>query len=154
MVIEDEAVGKRSPGRSPGPRYWLIAKGGHWETHGGTEALTIDHEGEKALAVFSGEGEAEMFLWLNRGMGSGWWLRESEAGELASMLLGAYAGFRRVVLDPAPGITTEETAEPFILSRERFVRLLVRTSNAASRPSPRLPPGYRRATASSATPTF
>jgi hypothetical protein len=58
MVIEDEAVGKRSPERSQGPTYWLIAKDGP----GRTEALTIDHDGAKALAVFSGEGEAEVFL--------------------------------------------------------------------------------------------
>ncbi|MDQ3913494.1 MAG: hypothetical protein M3305_17320 [Actinomycetota bacterium] len=136
MVMENETVGTRSPERSPRSTYWLIVTG----SKGRTEALAIDHDGEEALAVFSGEGEAEMFLRLSGGMGSGWWLKESEAGGLVSMLLGPYAGFRRVILDPAPGIVTE-VVEPLILSRERFVRFLMRGWNAAIR-SPRLPAGY------------
>ena len=48
------------PGRRPASRWWLLAKDGG----SGLEVLVVVHSDERALPVFSGEGEAEMFVWL------------------------------------------------------------------------------------------
>jgi hypothetical protein len=77
--------------------FWLIAK---YRT-GGMEVLRIAlASGREALPVFSFEDEARMFLEL--GAPGGWRVRETTAGELTSVLCGAYANVDRVVLDPVP----------------------------------------------------
>ena len=54
------------PRRAGTKRYWVIAKDAK-DGFGQTEVLTVDLGGTgEALAVFSFEEEAEMFLWLQR----------------------------------------------------------------------------------------
>ena len=64
----------------------------------------MDCGGEQALPVFSGEGEAEMFVWLGGAFEDGWRVRETSAGELVSILYGPCAGVGSVALDPSPGM--------------------------------------------------
>jgi len=84
------------------------------------EVLVARSAGGPALPVFSGEGEAEMFVWLGGAFEDGWWIREITAGELISILYGpcAYVGW--VALDPSPRTTPDETRAGSV-SRERFV---------------------------------
>ena len=103
--------------RCPYSAWWLLAK----YEHSRAEVLTADSSGERIMPVFSGEGEAEMFLWLGSAPGSGWHVRETSAGELASLLSGPYAGVRRVALDPSPEMAGTGTIGLVSMRRERFV---------------------------------
>lgn len=58
--------------------------------------------GEETLPVFSHKEEAASFLGFG-GLKSGWQIRETSVGELASLLLGPYACASRVALDPPSG---------------------------------------------------
>ncbi len=56
------------------------------------------------LPVVSFEEKAELFLWLGVAEPESCWLvRETAAGELASLLLGPLSGVGRVALDPPGG---------------------------------------------------
>jgi hypothetical protein len=74
--------------------WWLVAK----NEDGPLEVLTLD--GGDTLPIFSGEGEAELFLWLREAREYGWEVRESSAGELSSLLCGPCSGATFVALDP------------------------------------------------------
>ena len=76
------------------------------------------------MPVFSGEDEAEMFVWLGDAFEDGWQVRETSAGELVSILYGLCAGVGRVALDPSPEMSPE-TFRLVSLSRERFVSWIV-----------------------------
>ena len=106
--------------RQPGSTYWLIVK----DQSDRVEVLTIEYGGELALPVFSFEEEAELFLGLG-GVGHGWWVRESGAGEIVSVLYGLCAGVRCVVLDPLPEMVAEEAVGLVGLSRKRFLEHLL-----------------------------
>ncbi len=108
------------PGRRPASKWWLLAKDGDF----GAWKLVADCDGEKALPVFSGEGEAEMFVWLGGAFEDGWRVRQTPAGELVSILCGPCAGAGRVALDPSPGMAAEEI-RLLSVSRKRFVSRLV-----------------------------
>src|SRR3712207_6817098 len=79
-----------------------------WRYEGGRRqaVLTVPSgavEEEVLLPVFSFGEEAELFL-LCAKPGSGWRVRESRCGELASVLCGPCKGVRVVALDPlCPG---------------------------------------------------
>jgi hypothetical protein len=90
----------------------------------GADVLLADCDGEQALPVFSGEGEAEMFVWLGGVVGDDWRVRETSGGELVSILYGPCAGVGRIALDPLPEMTAE-TIRLISLSRERFVNWIV-----------------------------
>jgi hypothetical protein len=90
----------------------------------GAGVLLADCDGEQALPVFSGAGEAEMFVWLGGALEEGWQVRQTSSGELVSILYGPCAGVGRVALDPSPGMTAE-TIRLVSLSRERFVSWVV-----------------------------
>ena len=107
-------------GRRAGSTYWLIEK----DQSDRVEMLTVECGGERALPVFSFEEEAELFLELG-GVGHGWWVRESGAGEIVSVLYGPCASVRSVVLDPLPEMVAEEAVGLVSLSRKRFVEQLV-----------------------------
>ena len=94
--------------------------------HGGSgmEVLVVDHGDERALPVFSGEGEAEMFVWLGGAFEDGWRVRESSSGELVSILYGPCAGVGSVALDPLPEIEAE-MLELISVNRARFVGRIV-----------------------------
>ena len=68
------------------------------------ELLTIDPDVEGSfLAVFSFEEEAEAFLHLTvDGEKKEWQSRQTEAGELVSVLLGPCADVKQVAFDPLP----------------------------------------------------
>ncbi len=112
--------GAHPTSRQPGSTYWLIAK----DQSDRVEALTIELGGERALPVFSFEEEAELFLELG-GVGQGWWVRESGAGEIVSVLYGPCASVRSVVLDPLPEMVADGAVALVSLSRKHFVEHLV-----------------------------
>lgn len=106
-------------GWQPGPRYWLIVQ----DQSDRVEVLTIECGGEQALPLFSFAEEAELFLGLG-GVGDGWWVRESGAGEIVSVLYGLCAGAKSVLFDPLPEMVAEEAVGLVRLSRERFLEHL------------------------------
>ena len=98
-------------------RFWLIAD---YRT-GGMEVLRITlASGEEALAVFSFEDEARMFLKLGA-LGGGWRVRVTTGGELVSVLFGPCAGVGRVVLDPLPDPFAEALMDLAGMGRETFM---------------------------------
>jgi hypothetical protein len=84
------------------------------------ELLVARSAGGPALPVCSGEGEAEMFVWLGGAFEDAWWIRETTAGELISVLYGPGANVGWVALDPSPQMTPDEILADSV-SRERFV---------------------------------
>lgn len=119
-MIEDADATLTRPGRLPGTVWWLVARDGHLRT----EMLTVDRGGGRTLPVFSGEGEAEMFLWLGGAFDDGWRVRETSTGELVSILCGPCASIRSVALDPSPGMAQAEMIGLVILARKRFLNLI------------------------------
>ncbi len=124
--------------------YWLIVR----HDVGRMEVLTTGlHSGKEALAVFSFEDEARMFLELGA-FGGHWRLRETRAGELISILYCLYAGVRRVALDPLPG-PSAVLNDLVSMGREAFVEFageegcgapyapIVSTNRAGQRPPDR-----------------
>ena len=91
MLTEEAYKSSSSLSRSS---WWLVAK----NEGGPLEVLTLD--GGDTLPVFSGEEEAELFLWLREAREYGWEVRESSAGELSSLLCGPCSGATFVALDP------------------------------------------------------
>jgi hypothetical protein len=90
----------------------------------GVGVLLADCDGEQAIPIVSGEGEAEMFVCIGGTFENEWRVWEISSGELASILYGPCAGVGRVALDPSPEMTAEK---PFLVSvsRERFVNWIV-----------------------------
>jgi hypothetical protein len=85
------------------------------------EVLMVGCSGEPALPVFSGAGEAEMFVWLEGAFEDGWRVRETSAGELVSTLYGPCAGVGRVALDPSPEMVGINAVSLVSVTRERFL---------------------------------
>jgi hypothetical protein len=108
---------ERAPQRPFAPAYWLIVK----HENDWIEALTLDCE--KAVAIFSHEDEAEMFLRLED-VGEDWRISESGVGELVSVLYGPCAGVKEVVLDPLPEMVAERTVGLVSLDREYFIECI------------------------------
>ncbi len=63
--------------------------------------------GGRALPVFSGEGEVDLFAWLGGAYEDDWRARETSVGELISTLYGPCAHMRAVAIDPSPEMTVE-----------------------------------------------
>jgi hypothetical protein len=112
VLTHETHVRTGSPSRSS---WWLIAKNGG----GSLEVLTLD--GGEMLPVFSGEGEAELFLWLKQAREHGWEIHESSAGELVSVLCGSCSGARLVALDPSVEMLGVGVTELVSLSRRTFL---------------------------------
>ena len=104
------------PRRRPGLRWWLLSRRGGCRT----EALTIRCDGGRALPVFSGEGEADLFAWLGGALEDDWQVREYSVGELISTIYGPCAHLRAVTLDPSPEMT-RETIGLVSMSPKRFL---------------------------------
>lgn len=122
LIEYAEAISTRPPpGRGPGTTWWLVAKDGHLCK----DLLTVDCGGGRALPVFSGEGEAEMFVWLGGAFHDGWRVRETSTGELVSILCGPCVGVRSVALDPSPDMVKAEMTALVIIARERFLTRIV-----------------------------
>jgi hypothetical protein len=115
MLSEKRKAYRRSSGllRSS---WWLVAK-----NDGRLEVLTLD--GGDTLPVFSGEGEAGLFLWLREAREHGWEAHESSAEELAFVLTGPFSHAGLVALDPTIEIFDGDNAG--FLSREDFLEWLV-----------------------------
>jgi len=101
-------------------RYWVIAKDAK-DRFGPLDLLAVDLDGTgEALAVFSFEEEAEMFLWLKR-TEDGQEVRETTPGQLVSILYGPCADVGRVVLDPLPEIGASMQIRLLSMDRRDFV---------------------------------
>ncbi|MDP9474465.1 MAG: hypothetical protein M3R38_01990 [Actinomycetota bacterium] len=87
--------------------------------------LTVDCGGGRALPVFSGEGEAEMFVWLGGAFDAGWRIRETPTGELISILCGPCASVSSIALDPSPEMAKAEIIGLVTIARERFLDRIV-----------------------------
>lgn len=83
--------------------------------------LTVESGGEEALAVFSFDEEAELFLQLGA-LGDGWRIKPVATDELFSQLLMSRAPFRRVALDPFPEVAGRRMVDLVCVSRERFIQ--------------------------------
>jgi hypothetical protein len=110
------------PGRQrPRTSYWIIADADHSQLR----ALTLDLSfGKQALATFSFQEEAELFLLLDH-INESWQLRESSAGEVISLLMGPHVDVGHVALDPAPEMLAQKTGGLVSLKRERFLELIL-----------------------------
>lgn len=121
MIEDAEAIPTRpAPGRRPGTTWWLVAK----DEQLLAEVLTVDCGGGRALPIFSGEGEAEMFVWLGGAFEDGWRIRETSTGELVSILCGPCESVRSIALDPSPGMKVEMIGL-VIVARKRFLDRIV-----------------------------
>lgn len=110
--------------------YWLIAK----RRRGRLEVLTTrSPDGRRMLPVFSFEEEAALFL--HQSTQGGWQLRQTQAGELLSLLCSLCSEVELVAFDPIPGVETALINGLVSLERERFVDVLLRKAD------PRCSPG-------------
>jgi hypothetical protein len=101
--------------------YWLLAKG----RPGRLEVLiTSLADGRRVLPVFSFEEEANLYLRL--GIPGGWRVRQTEGGELLSLLYCLCNKVELVALDPMSGDETDVMDRLVSLERERFMDVLLR----------------------------
>jgi hypothetical protein len=112
LLYESTHEWKGSPLRSP---WWLIARGA--TDH--IEVFTLD--GGSLLPVFSGEEEAEMYLWLKKAYEDGWEARRCSSEELKSVLYGPCSGAWGVALDPSLAIVDGPSVRLVSLDRGRFL---------------------------------
>ena len=102
---------------------WLITK--HITSR--MEVFTTHLCGDrKALAVFSFEEEAQMYLDLCLAASQGEWrVRHTSVGEMASVLYGPCSDTKKVVLDPVPEVGREELVALLGMPRNDFLRFLL-----------------------------
>jgi hypothetical protein len=108
---------QQAPQRYLSSTFWLVVM--HEERQ--MEVLMVGCSGEQALPVFSGEGEAEMFVWLEGAFEDGWRVRETSVGELVSILYGPCVGVGRVALDPSPERVGINAVSLVSVTRQRFL---------------------------------
>ena len=102
---------------------WLITK--HITSR--MEVFTTHLCGDrKALAVFSFEEEAQMFLDLCLAVSQDEWrVRQTSVGELVSVLYGPCSDTKKVVLDPVPEVGRQELVDLLSMHRNDFLRFLL-----------------------------
>lgn len=89
----------------------------------GLEVLRVPVEGKgQVLPVFSAGWAARGYLFAEA-PGGGWYVRACTPGELASLLIGPWAGVGWVALDPRPGRSGGEAAN--VMPRKHFVDYLL-----------------------------
>ena len=115
--INNAKLLQQTPRRCPSSTFWLVVR----QEDRQMKVLMVGCSGEQALPVFSGEGEAEMFVWLEGAFEDGWRVRETSAGELVSILYGPCAGVGRVALDPSPQMVGMNAVSLVSVTRERFL---------------------------------
>ena len=118
-VVTEQRRAYRWSGGLSRSSWWLVAK----NDGGPVGVLTLD-EGD-TLPVFSGEGEAELFLWLRGEDQRGWGVHQSSAEELVFVLSGPLSHAGLVVLDPSAEIFDGRDAELPGLGREEFLEWIV-----------------------------
>jgi hypothetical protein len=102
--------------------HWLITK--HITSR--MDVFTTHLHGGKALAVFSFEDEAKMFLDLRlAAAGEGWRVRQTSVGELVSVLYGPCSDVKKVVLDPVPEVGRHELVDLLSMYRNDFLQFLL-----------------------------
>jgi hypothetical protein len=113
------AVRRRLRGASSACRvFWVAFAGERWPA----QPLTVSlGRGKEALALFSHEEEAQIFLRSLGSAGEGWRARETSAGEAVSLLYGPCCGVKSVVLDPLPQMLDDGFLGLVALDRWRFV---------------------------------
>jgi hypothetical protein len=126
--------------RSP---YWLLAK----HRCGRLEVLITGlADGRRVLPVFSFEEEAS--LYLRHGTRGSWQVRQTRAGELASLLCGLCSKVELVALDPISDVETDAMNTLVNLERERFMDFLLRREasvrGSQGAPQGTIAPGGRR----------
>lgn len=107
------------------PRFSLIV------AEGDGRVLTVGDDA--APAVFSGEGEAELFLRLAV-EGDEWRVRRASPGELALLLRGpSCAGAKRVALDPSPEMFADKLLVDLVsVGKNRFLERFARRDRRGS----------------------
>lgn len=75
-------------------------------------------------AIFSGKGEAELFLRLGM-VEDGWRIERTTSGDLASLLDGRCAEARSILLDPSPEMFAECMTALVRMGKDRFVERLL-----------------------------
>jgi hypothetical protein len=103
--------------------YWLITR----LATSRMEVFTIRLGGNgEALAVFSFEEEAKMFLDLRLAASDeGWRVRQTSAGELVSVLYGPCSDAKKVALDPIPVAARKEPVGHLTMHPNDFLRFLL-----------------------------
>jgi hypothetical protein len=103
--------------------YWLITM--HAASKIDVLTVRVDSGGE-ALAVFSFEEEAKMFLDLRLAASEeGWCVRQTSMGEIVSVLYGPCSDAKEVVLDPVPEVGRKELVGLLNMHRNDFLRFLL-----------------------------
>jgi hypothetical protein len=119
---------QQTPRRCPSSIFWLVVR---YEVRQ-MEVLMVGCSGEQVLPVFSGDGEAEMFAWLEGTFEEGWRVRETSAGELVSILYGPCAGVGRVALDPTPEMVGTDAVSLVSVAREWFLSWILDSPSSIS----------------------
>lgn len=105
----------------------LARRGGH-----GPELLHVTLlNGKEVLPLFSSGGMARDFL-DSRDLSETWYARECFAGEMASLLLGLYAGLDGVLLDPVYGNALDGYVPENFMYGASFVGYLLGERRGAS----------------------
>ena len=104
------------------PGFWVVCSGGSglgWPLAMGLPGLG------RAVAVFSFEEEAQLYLRLRGGGEAGGpRARRVSCARLLALLSGRWSGFRSVALDPIPELDAGVLLPLTTTSRERFVGFL------------------------------
>jgi hypothetical protein len=108
---------QQTPRRCPSSTFWLVVRHENRQM----KVLMVSCSGEQALPVFSGDGDAEMFVWFEDVDEQDWRVRETSAGELVSILFGPCARVGRVALDPFPEMVRTNAVSLVSVTRERFL---------------------------------
>jgi hypothetical protein len=121
-VLTEQRRAYRWSGGLSRSSWWLVARNGE----GPLEVFTLD--GGETLPVFSGEGEAELFLWLREERAYGWEVHQSSAEELVFVLSGPCSRAGLVAIDPSAEIFDGQDVRVPGLDREGFLEWLVSRS--------------------------
>ena len=124
---------QQAPQRCPSSPFWLVVRHENRQM----EVLMVACSGNacsplQALPVFSGDGEAKMFVWLEGAFEDGWRARETSIGELVSILYGPCAGVGRVALDPPTEMVGINAISLISVTRERFLSWVLGSPSSIS----------------------
>jgi hypothetical protein len=103
------------------------------EQNGRTEILVVDCGDEQAiLPVFSGEGEAEVFVSFAVTRRDEWRIMKTSADELVLALCDLCARVNSIALDPCPEMLATKSIGLVCLDSKRFVRWIAECSTRLS----------------------